>query len=93
MIRIFTDRGTEFCGNPEHPAYQLYLAVENIDHTRTKAYSLKPMVYEKDSTKSCRKILSYFIQKKTLYDSLRVTKNVGNIRRISDKDTKQSFAV
>jgi transposase InsO family protein len=37
--RVLTDRGTEFCGNPESHDYELYLAVENIDHTRTKAKS------------------------------------------------------
>ena len=35
--RILTDRGTEYCGAPERHEYELYLAVENIDHTRTKA--------------------------------------------------------
>ena len=37
--RVLTDRGTEYCGNPETHDYELYLAVENIDHTRTKARS------------------------------------------------------
>ncbi len=36
LLRILTDRGTEYCGQPEHHEYQLYLAVENIDHSRTK---------------------------------------------------------
>jgi transposase InsO family protein len=36
---VLTDRGTEFCGNPERHEYQLYLAVEGIDHTRTKTKS------------------------------------------------------
>lgn len=36
LCRVLTDRGTEYCGNPEHHAYELYLAVEDIDHTRTK---------------------------------------------------------
>ena len=36
---MLTDRGTEYCGNPEHHEYELYLAVEDIDHTRTKARS------------------------------------------------------
>ena len=35
----FTDRGTEYCGNREHHEYQLYLAIEDIDHTKTKARS------------------------------------------------------
>ena len=39
LLRILTDRGTEFCGNREHHEYQLYLAVENIDHSKTKAKS------------------------------------------------------
>ena len=39
LLRILTDRGTEFCGRPERHDYQLYLAVNDIDHTRTKAYS------------------------------------------------------
>jgi Integrase core domain/Winged helix-turn helix len=39
LQRILTDRGSEFCGNVEHHAYQLYLAIEDIDHSRTKAYS------------------------------------------------------
>lgn len=39
LLRMLTDRGTEFCGKVENHAYQLYLAVEDIDHTRTKAYS------------------------------------------------------
>jgi transposase InsO family protein len=37
LVRIITDRGTEFCGNREHPEHHHYLAVENIDHTKTKA--------------------------------------------------------
>ena len=36
LCRVLTDRGTEYCGNPEHHEYELYLAVENVDHTRTK---------------------------------------------------------
>jgi len=39
LLRILTDRGTEYCGQPEHHEYQLYLGLENIDHTRTKAKS------------------------------------------------------
>ena len=39
LCRVLTDRGTEFCGNPEHHEYELYLAIEDIDHTRTKARS------------------------------------------------------
>jgi len=36
VLRILTDRGTEYCGKPEQHDYQLYLGVNNIEHTRTK---------------------------------------------------------
>lgn len=39
LLRVLTDRGTEYCGNPERHEYELYLAVENIDHSRTKVRS------------------------------------------------------
>jgi transposase InsO family protein len=39
VSRVLTDRGTEYCGKPESHEYELYLAIENIDHTRTKARS------------------------------------------------------
>ena len=39
MLRILTDRGTEYCGKVEHHDYQLYLAINDIDHTKTKAMS------------------------------------------------------
>ena len=39
LMRMLTDRGSEFCGNPERHEYELYLALEDIDHTRTKAKS------------------------------------------------------
>lgn len=41
LLRILTDRGSEYCGNVEHHEYQLYLAIEDIDHTRTKTKSLQ----------------------------------------------------
>jgi len=37
LLRVLTDRGTEYCGAREHHEYQLYLALEDIDHSRTKA--------------------------------------------------------
>ncbi len=37
VLRILTDRGTEYCGKVEQHDYQLYLAINDIDHTKTKA--------------------------------------------------------
>lgn len=39
LCRMLTDRGTEYCGNPEHHEYELYLAIEDVDHSRTKTKS------------------------------------------------------
>ena len=37
VLRVLTDRGTEYCGNLETHAYELYLAINDIEHTKTKA--------------------------------------------------------
>jgi transposase InsO family protein len=37
ILRILTDRGTEYCGKVEHHDYQLYLAINDIEHTKTRA--------------------------------------------------------
>ena len=39
LLRILTDRGSEYCGNRESHEYALYLDLENIDHTRTRTKS------------------------------------------------------
>jgi len=39
LLRVLTDRGTEFCGNREYHEYELYLALENVDHSKTRAKS------------------------------------------------------
>ena len=39
LLRILSDRGSEYCGNREVHEYALYLDLENIEHTRTKTKS------------------------------------------------------
>jgi transposase InsO family protein len=39
LLRILTDRGTEFCGKAEYHEYELYLQIEGIEHSKTKARS------------------------------------------------------
>jgi transposase InsO family protein len=36
LLRILTDRGTEYNGRPENHEYELYLQIEGIDHSKTK---------------------------------------------------------
>lgn len=37
LLRTLTDRGTEYCGIQEQHPYQLFLYLNEIDHSRTKA--------------------------------------------------------
>jgi transposase InsO family protein len=37
VLRILPDRGAEYCGVREHHEYELYLIIEDIQHTKTKA--------------------------------------------------------
>jgi Winged helix-turn helix len=53
VSRVLTDRGTEYCGNPESHDYELYLAVEDIDHTRTASPSARRSIA---ASTSCRPI-------------------------------------
>jgi transposase InsO family protein len=39
ILRVLTDRGTEFCGSPDRHPYQLYLQLNDIDHSKTKVKS------------------------------------------------------
>jgi transposase InsO family protein len=39
LLRILTDRGSEYCGNRQHHEFALYLDLEGSDHTRIKTKS------------------------------------------------------
>jgi transposase InsO family protein len=39
LLRVLTDRGTEFCGKAEYHEYQLYLTIEGVEHSKTKTRS------------------------------------------------------
>ncbi|BDM64592.1 hypothetical protein NFHSH190041_20440 [Shewanella sp. NFH-SH190041] len=70
MLRILTDRGTEYCGKVEQHDYQLYLAINDIDHTKTKARHPQTNGICERFHKT---ILNEFYQvtfRKNLYDSL-----------------------
>lgn len=70
MLRILTDRGTEYCGKIKQHDYQLYLAINDIDHTKTKARHPQTNGICERFHKT---ILNEFYQvtfRKKLYDSL-----------------------
>ena len=70
LNRILTDRGTEYCGKPEHHAYQLYLGIENIDHSRTKAYSPQTNGICERFHKTMQEECYHVLFRKKLYTSL-----------------------
>ena len=39
VLRILTDRGTEYCGRADRHDYQLFLAINDIGHAKTKVKS------------------------------------------------------
>lgn len=39
LLRILTDRGTEYCGKPKYHEFELYLTLEGIEHSKTKVKS------------------------------------------------------
>lgn len=70
LLRVLTDRGTEYSGKVEQHPYQLFLHLNDIEHSRTKAYH--------PQTNGCTERLNQIIQeefyavafRKTLYKSI-----------------------
>ena len=72
LIRILTDRGTEFCGRPERHDYQLFLAINDIKHTRTKAYSPQTNEICERFHRTIKVEFYEITFRKKIYDSLEV---------------------
>jgi hypothetical protein len=66
LQRVLTKRGTEYCGNAERHEYELYLAVEDIDHTGTKARSPQTNdIIDAFPQKHARGVLSHLLPQTT----------------------------
>ena len=75
VLRVLTDRGSEYCGNRKHHEYELYLDLENIDHTKTKAKSPQTNGICERFHKT---VLSEFYQiafRKKIYESIEMLQN------------------
>jgi hypothetical protein len=56
LLRILTDRGTEYNGKPEHHEFELYLEIEDIEHSKTHVRSPQSRVASvNDYTALCRR--------------------------------------
>ncbi len=67
---MLIDRVTEYCGNPEHHEYELYLALEDIDHIRTKAKSPQTNGIVERLHKTMLNEFYRIVFRKKIYDSI-----------------------
>jgi hypothetical protein len=51
MLHILTDRGSEYCGRAKTHDYQLYLAINDIEHIKTKGIPRRPTASVNTSTR------------------------------------------
>lgn len=69
-LRILTGQGTEYCGKAEQHDYQLYLAINDITHTKTKARSPQTNGICKRFHKTILQVFYQVTFKKKVYSTL-----------------------
>jgi transposase InsO family protein len=70
LLRILTDRGSEYCGKREHHEYALYLDLENIEHSKTKARSPQTNGICERFNKTCKDEFYSVAFRKKVYRSI-----------------------
>jgi len=70
LLRILTDRGSEYCGKREHHEYELYLDLENIEHSKTKAKSPQTNGICERFNKTCKDEFYSVAFRKKVYRSI-----------------------
>jgi transposase InsO family protein len=68
--RMLTDRGTEYCGRDDSHYYQLFLGLQEIDHTRTKAKHPQTNGICERFNQTCLNEFYKVAFRKKIYDSL-----------------------
>lgn len=69
LAAILTDNGTEFCGTPEHP-YELYLALCEIEHRRTKPASPQTNGFVERFIRTVKEEFFQDVRRRKLYESV-----------------------
>lgn len=69
MLRVLTDRGTVFCGRADSHHYQLYLAVNNIEHVKTKVRHPQTNRIRERFYKTILQAFSQVALRRKIYDS------------------------
>ena len=98
MLRILTDRGTEYCGKVEQHNYELCLAINDIDHTKTKPASPQTNgICERFHKDDLARVLSNYIQEEAIQyirgitsDSRRLAKFYNTERTYQEKNVQWS---
>jgi transposase InsO family protein len=75
LLRILTDRGTEYKGKPEHHEYELYLAIEGIEHSKTQVRHPQTNGICERLHRTMQEEFYAVAFRKKLYDSLAVLQN------------------
>jgi transposase InsO family protein len=70
VLRILTDRGSEYCGKPEQHPFELFLHLNDIEHSRTKAYHPQTNGSTEKLNQTIQEEFYKTAFRKTLYTSL-----------------------
>jgi len=70
LERLLTDNGREFCGRPLHHPFELYLAVQQIEHRNTKIHTPKTNGFCERFNRTLKEEFFSVAYRKTLYESL-----------------------
>ena len=92
VLRILTDRGTEYCGAREHHEYQLYLAVENIDHSKTRVRTPQTNGICERFHKTLKEEFYSVMFRKKLYNTLEAFLPLFSLKKCSLLPQKPHFS-
>ena len=70
VLRILTDRGTEYCGRADRHDYQLFMAINDIEHTKTNVKSPQTNGICERFHKTILQEFYQVVFRKTLFESI-----------------------
>ena len=80
VLRVLTDCGGEYCGRADSHRYQLFLALQDIEHTKTKAQTPPDQRLPREAQPDDRKgVLRRGLQEKTLFRPWRDSGRLGQV--------------
>ncbi len=91
VLRILTDRGSEYCGKTEQHPFQLFLHLNDIEHSKTKAYHPQTNGSTEKLNQTIQEEFYKVAFRKTLYSSLdQIQADLDSfMRRYNEERTNQ----